>query len=340
MRGFDAYSGKTAVAALALLALAACTQTVTRNPVPVTQLGLNVDSRFGAVMVRGGDTLSEVAERYRLNIRDIIDLNGLVPPYHLRQDQRLLLPPPAEHKVGRNDTLLRLSRMYDVSISEMVRLNGLNEPYRLQAGQVLKLPSRLSRPEDRAQERREEIVSRVAEASQAASPQPVSAKTGEPRSLTKAVTGKGPETAAAKPALPKWREMSLAPLNGVRGDFTWPVRGKVISKYGPKPGGLFNDGINISAAKGTPVTAAAAGTVVYVGSDLRSYGNMVLVRHPGGFVTAYSHLGESVVTRGGAVAKGQKIGTVGSTGTVGEPQLHFEIRKGSQTYDPARFLGG
>ncbi len=305
--------------------LTACEMPVTRNPVPVTQLGLKTDSRAGAVMVRSGDSVNAIAQRYRLNTRDIIDANNLVPPYHLRENQRLLLPPPAEHKVGRNDTLLRLSKMYDVSISEMVRLNALSEPYKLQAGQALRLPARMNASTFDMNAREEAIVQVSPESQRVAliPKAPATADTGERPLLARSLS-----------------DMSLKPLNGVRGDFAWPVQGRVISKYGPKTGGLFNDGLNIAAARGTPVNAAAAGTVVYAGNDLQSYGNMILLRHPGGFVTAYSHLAETTVKRGAAVIKGQKIGTVGSTGTVAEPQLHFEIRKGSQTYDPVRFLGG
>lgn len=315
-------------AAVTFLLLSACDTPATRNPVPVTQLGLNIDSRSGATTVRKGDTVSAIAQRYRLNMRDIIDANKLSAPFHLTENQRLLLPPPNEHKVGRNDTLLRLSRMYDVSITEMVRLNNLSEPYSLQAGQVLRLPSRMSDPP--VSDERDTVMAEAV--------RPPSA----PAAATPA-RGKAPAatpTAPTRPLLDKsMNNLSLKPLNGVRGDFAWPVRGRTISKYGPKTGGLFNDGINIAAARGTAVNAAASGNVVYVGNDLRSYGNIVLVRHPGGFVTAYSHLGETMVKRGDLVTKGQKIATVGTSGTVAEPQLHFEIRKGSQTYDPVRFLG-
>jgi len=124
-----------------------------------------------------------------------------------------------------------------------------------------------------------------------------------------------------------------------RSDFIWPVRGQVISSYGPKEGGLYNDGINIAAPRGTPVLAAADGTVVYVGDKLQSYGNLVLIRHTGGMVTAYAHLNSVNVRQGAMVRRGQAIGAVGSTGTVANAQLHFEVRKGKDTLDPKSYLG-
>lgn len=316
--------------------LAACSSKVTHHPVPVTQLGLNVDSPTGAIIVQPGDTIWRIAQRYRLNLRDIIDINKLTPPYQLQANQRLLLPAPAEHVVGANDTILRLSMMYAVPVSELVSINHLSAPYTLAEGQRLRLPSALPTA---AAGQGDDIA---ALAQKATTPE----KTAQPertRPLTRLATGgpPQPEPAAATPRLATADagKLSLTPLNGVRGDFSWPVQGQVISKYGPKTGGLYNDGINIAAAKGSAVKAAADGTVVYVGSDLKSYGNMVLLRHPGGFVTAYAHMDKVSVARGAVIRKGQALGVVGNSGTVSQPQLHFEIRRGSQTYDPVRFLG-
>ena len=325
-----------ALCVTACLSLAACSGKVTHHPVPVTRLGLNVDSPTGAIIVQPGDTVWRIAQRYRLNLRDIIDINKLTPPYHLDANQRLLLPAPAEHVVGANDTILRLSMMYAVPVSELVSINHLSAPYTLVEGQRLRLPAAL--PTAAAGQGDD-----IATLAQAAAVAPE--KTTQPeraRPLTRLATGAPPQPEPAASA-PRFTgdagKLSLTPLNGVRGDFSWPVQGQVISKYGPKTGGLYNDGINIAAAKGSTVKAAADGTVVYVGSDLKSYGNMVLLRHPGGFVTAYAHMEKVTVARGAIIRKGQALGAVGNSGTVSQPQLHFEIRKGSQTYDPARFLG-
>ena len=143
------------------------------------------------------------------------------------------------------------------------------------------------------------------------------------------------------PAMPPVIAAAPPPLmpSSPPGSFLWPVRGKVVSGYGAKADGLFNDGINVAAPHGTPVAAAADGTVAYVGDALGSYGNLVLVRHGGGMVTAYAHLATVGVKRGSLVRRGQTIGTVGSTGSADTAQLHFEIRRGTETLDPRRHLG-
>ena len=123
------------------------------------------------------------------------------------------------------------------------------------------------------------------------------------------------------------------------GQFGWPVQGKIISKYGATADGLRNDGINIGAPAGAPVVAAADGTVAYAGNELRGFGNMILIRHADGWVTAYAHNQSLTVKKGDAVKRGQTIARVGQTGNVTEPQLHFEIRKGTSAQDPMKYLG-
>jgi murein DD-endopeptidase MepM/ murein hydrolase activator NlpD len=120
--------------------------------------------------------------------------------------------------------------------------------------------------------------------------------------------------------------------------FAWPVRGKVLSAYGAKSNGLFNDGINISATKGTVVKAAENGVVAYAGNEVKGMGNLVIVQHDGGWMTVYAHMDTMAVRRGHKVSVGQKIGAVGETGKVDSPQLHFEIRKGTKAYNPSNYL--
>jgi murein DD-endopeptidase MepM/ murein hydrolase activator NlpD len=122
--------------------------------------------------------------------------------------------------------------------------------------------------------------------------------------------------------------------------FRWPVRGRVIAGFGPKPNGLQNDGINLAVPEGTPVKAADDGVVAYAGNELKGYGNLVLVRHSNGFVTAYAHASEIMVKRGDSVKRGQVIAKSGQTGSVTSPQLHFEIRKGATPVDPSQYLNG
>ncbi|HEY8192079.1 MAG TPA: M23 family metallopeptidase, partial [Alphaproteobacteria bacterium] len=116
--------------------------------------------------------------------------------------------------------------------------------------------------------------------------------------------------------------------------FVWPVEGPVISTYGNKKGGVHNDGINIKAPKGAPVRAADNGVVVYADNELKGFGNLVLVRHADKWVTAYAHLDRTLVKKGQTVEQGESIGTVGSSGSVDSPQLHFETRRGTDAIDP------
>ena len=127
---------------------------------------------------------------------------------------------------------------------------------------------------------------------------------------------------------PKVKRRYAKPSARVSAIFLKPVRGKVISHYGPLKNGTQNDGINISAKEGTPVKAAENGVVVYCGRDIPSYGNLVLVKHADGWVSTYGHLKNIAVKRGIKIKRGQTVGAIGTSGHVKQPQLHFELRKG------------
>ena len=122
--------------------------------------------------------------------------------------------------------------------------------------------------------------------------------------------------------------------------FRWPVHGRVIVAFGARPNGVQNDGINLAVPEGTPVKAADDGVVAYAGNELKGYGNLVLIRHANGYVSAYANASELLVKRGDAIKRGQVIAHAGQTGNVTSPQLHFEIRKGSTPVDPTKYLSG
>ena len=142
-----------------------------------------------------------------------------------------------------------------------------------------------------------------------------------------------PEPTASLP--PQAAEKASASSNG-NPEFRWPAHGRIIQGF--KSGG--NDGINIAVPEGTSVKAAEAGTVAYAGSEIKGFGNLVLIRHPNGFVTAYANNGDIEVHRGEQVKRGQTIAKSGQSGNVASPQLHFELRKGSTPVDPTRYLAG
>ena len=147
-------------------------------------------------------------------------------------------------------------------------------------------------------------------------------------------------TEPKKPALDKTPVAALPPqtptADTANPEFRWPARGRVIQGF--KAGG--NDGINIAVPEGTSVKAAEGGVVAYAGNELKGYGNLVLIRHPNGFVSAYANNGDLDVKRGDTVKRGQTIAKSGQSGNVSSPQLHFELRKGSTPVDPTNYLAG
>ena len=146
-----------------------------------------------------------------------------------------------------------------------------------------------------------------------------------------------------KPEAPPKRSTAISqieqPVARADAKFLMPVRGRVISAYGPKAKGRFNDGINIAAPRGTSIKAAENGVVAYTGTHKDGFGNLILVKHADGYISAYAHTGDMLVKRGDKVRRGQVIANVGSSGNVDRPQLHFQIRKGRKTLDPMKFIG-
>ena len=258
--------------------------------------------------VATGETVYSMARRVGVAIRDLIDANELNPPYHLRAGQRLVVPSIRIHRVTKGDTLYQVSRRYGVDMYTIASVNLIAAPYTIRIGQRLRVPDRRSPVTATS-------TPQVASSDRAAAP----------------TTTAKPGNAQRQPA--KSQRVRSGPLR-----FAWPVRGRVISSFGAKPGGLHNDGINIAASAGAPIVAADTGIVAYAGNELRGFGNLLLLRHPGGWTTAYAHNKELLVKKGDRVARGDVIARAGATGRVGRPQLHFELRRGSDAVDPTKFL--
>lgn len=309
------------IALAALFLTAACISSGSNYMAPVKMFGgSSGPGSAGAHTVISGDTLWSISQRYKLSMRDIIYENKLSPPYALNVGQRLTLPPPNEYKVKAGDTLYGISRLFNVGVNEVARINDLKSPYALSPGQKLRLPT--------------QAIIEEMEEKKVASASPSSSKSLIPSPVSKPVSNTGSKSASTTKKTP----VTKAPPKRSGSKFRWPVQGQVISSYGPKKDGLHNDGINIKTPKGTPVRAAENGVVVYSGRELQGYGNLVLVRHENRWMTAYAHLGKIMIKRGQIVNKGETIGTVGSTGSVDVPQLHFEVRKGTRALNPKRYL--
>jgi len=158
----------------------------------------------------------------------------------------------------------------------------------------------------------------------------------KPKQVAKLETGPAAATSAVPAAAPAAAPQAAAEPESDKPEFRWPARGRIIQGF--KVGA--NEGINIALPEGTSVKAAEAGVVAYAGNELKGYGNLVLIRHPNGFVSAYANNGEISVKRGETVKRGQAIAKSGQTGNVSSPQLHFELRKGSTPVDPTEYLAG
>lgn len=286
-----------------------------RTPAPFVHFGVDggADSA-GVHTVNSGDTLWSISKRYDVSMQDIIFVNKLSPPYGLNVTQRLQLPPPRNYTVKPQDSLYTVSKTFNVSLTELTRVNSVQAPYIIHPGDTLRLPS--VRPDMIAPGDKPAAVATTR----------VSATRAEIRPAPRSVQNKARSRSQTK--VPK-RSSSK---------FQWPVNGRVISSYGPKKGGLHNDGINILAPRHTPVMAAENGVVVYADDQLRGFGNLILVRHDDRWMTAYAHLQNISIQKGQTVKRGQTIGTVGSTGQVDRPQLHFEVRRGTSALNPKLYL--
>ena len=290
----------------------------------------------GVIEVQNRDTLFILSRRYRISVRAIIEENNLTPPYRLEPGESLIIPRPRNHEILAGESLYRISRRYGVDTYELARLNYLQPPYSIYVGQKLLLPS-----SEESDIPKEPVVAKSQPVEK--KPLPSVKQNAEPIS-DKPVPSRKPTTRKSKPDLKK-RQKALKALKTIpvprvktSSRFNWPVRGKLLSIYGSKGEGLHNDGINIVAPRGTSVWAAGTGVVVYAGNELRGFGYLLLIKHSGGWVTAYAHNDALLVKRGDKVNQGQVIAKVGASGNVIRPQLHFEIRKGKRAINPLRHL--
>lgn len=260
---------------------------------------------------------------------------------------------PTTVRVRAGDTVYGLARRYKVPPSQIISLNKLYKPYHLNNGMTLRLKAAKPRPKARvvqavqrapAPQQRSYKVKRGDTLYGIAGRENVFASSLIARNkLKRPYTLHVGQVLKLPSSSPQTRVVQAANVNrspdAGSATFIWPVRGRVISGYGVKANGLRNDGVNISAVKGAAVYAAAAGEVIYAGSDLKAYGNLVLIRHKNGFISTYGHNSALLVVRGQAVSQGQQIARAGSSGNVAQPQLHFELRRNADAIDPMRYLG-
>ena len=302
-----------------------------------------------AIEVQPKDTLYDISRRYSVNMRALIETNALEPPYALSAGDTVFLPPPNVHVVEKGETLYSVSRRYNVDTRSLALLNEMQRPWTVYPGDELVLPPLAREQQREAVKPLAPVVVakaapppvQLAKAPDVKAPvvvpvdeKPISLTAGTDATSAVKAEPKPPvvRAAASTPAAPKY----TTPAGGR--DFIWPVSGEVLKGYGPGADGGRNDGVNISATKGAEVRAAAGGEVVYAGNELAGFGNLVLIRHPGGWVTAYAHSDALLVKEGDLVKQGQPIASAGATGNASSPQVHFELRKGKEPVDPTQHL--
>lgn len=320
-----------------------------------------------AIVVAQGETIDTISRRHGVPASAIMQANNMTHAAQLQPGQRLVIPrvqhqmsqapqvsPPTTrvagpahmpaggnvHVVAPGDTIYSLARHYRITPMAIAKANNVGLDHRVKIGDRVVIPGMSSgTPRLAAPAQAQQPVPRIA-----AKPEvtPTVKPPGAPKVSPKVAQNDAPPSAnMVTPAADPLPEPTPTGTTGSTStSFRWPVKGRVSEAFGPKSSGGQNDGINISVPHGTPIKAAEDGVVAYAGSELKGYGNLVLVRHSNGYVTAYAHASELAVKKGETVKRGQVIGKAGQTGNVTSPQLHFEVRKGATPVDPTQYLTG
>jgi murein DD-endopeptidase MepM/ murein hydrolase activator NlpD len=306
------------------------------------------------VVVAQGETISAIAHRHNVPAHEILRANGLTASATLQAGQRLVIPryvadggsaklahaalprhpapsaaaaapaTPGEHVVASGETLSSIAHKHRITIRELAAANSMTPETPLKVGMKLTVPTRAG------------AGTKTATLNTAP---PTTVVTAKPATLQSVKSAEQP-AASARIAAPAAEATADDPGPAAAGmpSFRWPLRGRVTTNFGAKTAGGTSDGIDLAVPEGTAVRAADDGVVAYAGNELKGYGNLVLIRHANGFVTAYANASEISVKRNDQVHRGQVIAKSGQTGTAATPQLHFEIRKNSAPVDPMQYL--
>ena len=268
--------------------------------------------------IKKSENVYMIAKKYSVSNSELIRINKLSPPYNLKVGDFLKLPKAKRYLIKKKDTLYSLSRKFNVSVRDLATLNDLTKNTKLQAGKYINIPNiAFSKEENKTNNKKKQVVNNTNNFSDGAFS----------RKKVKLI----------QENLVKKKKSVVKTLKST-GRFIIPTNGKIISKFGKKSSGVYNDGINISATTGTKVVASDNGVVAYAGNGLKAFGNMVLIKHDKNFITVYAHMDKLKVKIGQKVRQNQIIGAVGSTGKVKIPQLHFQIRKKRQILNPYKYL--
>lgn len=289
-------------------------------PAPVVS-GAAAERAPESVTVQRGDTLSDIAHAHHVPMRLVAEANGLSPPYRIQVGRALIIPGTGQPRAPAAISVASLPPTGPETAPSAVTRFDTSTPAAPSEPSIQATPS-------------PPMVSPAAAPGGDATPPAAKPSSIGSAPVAPATGPPSPSGAAEPPA----SSAATPPAGRGSNAFLWPVRGRVLATYGSGTDGTHNDGINIGAPRGTAVQAVDAGVVAYTGNELRGYGNLILVKHDNGWISAYAHCDQLLVKRGEKVARGQVIARVGSTGNVGEPQLHFELRRGHKAVDPQEFL--
>ena len=289
------------------------------------------------VIVKKKDTIYSIAKANKIPLKDLILRNNLTPPFNIKIGDKIFLPNIAFHIVKAKDTVYSISKKYSVSLSSLVKLNKIEAPFILSIGQKIILPAGIKQES----EKYTNYVVKDRQQTKTFANSKYGTKTKTVSSikiLRKEKVVEKTDSKSVEKHKEKVAKLITKPAPLVSSSFMWPTKGQVIAEYSVKTKGLRNNGINISAKMGTPVVAANNGIVAYAGNELKGLGNLVIIKHDKKYMTVYAHNDEIFVKKDDKVVMGQKIASVGKTGRVSTPQLHFEIRQGTKSINPRKML--
>lgn len=271
------------------------------------------------VTAQSGETLADISREFDVPVSDLMQINKLKSK-KIKNGQNILLTRIKFHRVKKGDNLHFIAATHGSTVEAIIVANNLDKHEKIKPGDFLTVPVDSEKKYDGQVARMPTRVVKSKPLIEKAEIAEISEAT--PKKALKIVNlSKSPSTNATQ-----------------KTNFTWPVKGKVISKFGPGNSGLKSDGINILGQEGDFVTSASAGKVVYAGNDLKSYGNLVIIKHENDWLTAYGHMQKALVQKGDLVSRNQQIGIIGKTGDVASPQLHFAMRYLKKPVDPELYL--
>jgi murein DD-endopeptidase MepM/ murein hydrolase activator NlpD len=335
-------------------------------------------SNFSYVTARGGDKLNDVAERYDVLPRDLVKWNKILSPFKLSEGQRLKIMNPKFHHAKTGENINDIADKYNSTAREIAVLNHIKTSDKIISGDRIRIPDSIEKiavntvkenkiaetktidkkkvnqvvfgksTKSRVQNQMVELKkpkALIAKIEKKTEQKIVVKLKAEEKkvNIVQAKSNQKVKKLESKKKILDGAEFAVYNIQEKPGRFLAPIsftasKAEVISAFGTKRGGIVNDGINIAAPIGQTVRAAASGNVVYVGDHLKGYGNLVIIKHTGNYFTAYAQLGDYAVRKGQKVKIGQRIGTVGASGNVERPQLHFAIRKGKESINPSKIF--